>query len=160
MSQTTSTGLTIEHIQWSAAPLHIPDDKGGAYKTELVIHRSPERTEKINWWHGPDPRREPHNHPWPFRSTILAGGYAETRWTQVDGVWTFETVTYQAGGVNDLPVNVYHTVDSVRPGTVTHMVCGPIVSVNWGYLIDGKKQVIPADDDFLSQLRAINPHKR
>ncbi len=159
----TATGLDVEHIQWGAAPLHIPDDDGGAYKTELVLSRSEERTEKINWWHGPDPRRKPHNHPWPFQATILAGGYTETRWTEVAGKWVSETKTYKQGDSNDMPANVYHTVDAVEPGTVTHMVCGALTAGpgDWGYLnAEGVVEKVESDPDFYGKLLALNPHKR
>lgn len=71
--------LQAEHLM--TPPLHIPDGKGEAFKTELVLERSEERTVKIQWWYADDPRKDPHNHPWSFQSEILSGGYTEDRWT-------------------------------------------------------------------------------
>lgn len=145
-------------------PVHIPDGRGGAYKTELALLRTPERTEKIIWWHGDDPRKEPHNHPWPFESEIKGGGYTETRWWLVPdlpvahpdyedpaewvrsgrvdevretpkGLLCIATRKYRAGDFNRVPTEVYHVVYDVQPGTVTHLVCGAATANNeWGYL--------------------------
>lgn len=162
----------LEHGDLAVPPLHIPDGQGGCYKTELVLKRSEECVVKIQWWHALDPRRDPHNHPWKdddgiaFHSTILAGGYTETRhWFEPNVGWQQTTKTYRKGDVNEIPYAVYHTVDEVLPGTVTHMVTGPIVEGgDWGYLIDGR-YVSSRDDpypnkDFFTQLCELNPHKR
>lgn len=171
MSESTiGSGNPLEHADWAVPPLHIPDGQGGAFKTELVLERSTDRVVKIQWWHAPDPRRDPHNHPWPFRSTILSGGYTETRHQRTgcgpDAAGVIVTQrTYRAGDVNDLPVGVFHTVDEVLPGTVTRMETGPLVEGgDWGYLIGGE-YVSSTDDpypnaDFFQQLCELNPHKR
>ena len=165
---TLGTDNPLAHADLAVPPLHIPDDSGGCYKTELVIERSEKRVVKIHWWHGPDPRRDPHNHPWEFfTSTILSGGYTETRhwlWHEpLDGVDypRKSTITYRKGDVNHLPRCVYHTVDSVLPGTVTRMETGPLVKGgDWGYLIDGEHVKAENDPAFFAKLCELNPHKR
>jgi hypothetical protein len=161
MENKTSTGLDLNAARLATPPLHIPDNNGGSYKTELVLQRVP-FVEKINWWHGPDPRKEPHSHPWPFRSTILAGGYTETRWTkQEDGTWKVTEYEYNVGDINDIEANVYHNVTSVKPGTVTHMVCGPLVENGaWGHLDLETMTEVPAklDPEFRAKMVQINPH--
>lgn len=164
--ETIGIGSPLEHADLAAPPLHIPDGEGGCYKTELVIERSKDRVVKIQWWHAPDPRRDPHNHPWSFRSTILSGGYIETRYRLSDGgvLLPYKETSYRKGAVNEMPADVFHTVDKVSPGTVTRMVTGPIGDGDWGYLIDGK-YVSAKDDpypnaDFFTHLCALNPHKR
>ena len=170
-SKTIGLGLNMGAGRFESVPIHIPDGSGGVYKTELVLQRVP-FVEKVNYWHGQDPRRDPHNHPWPFRSTILRGGYVETRWTKVEAggqnVWEKNTYSYVAGDVNDMPAGVYHTVDSVMPGTVTHMVCGELVPGGlWGHLLDlegplpvGREVPAGKDVKFLRQMWALNPHMR
>ena len=171
MSQTIGTKNPLEHSNFSVPPLHIPDGKGGAFKTELVLARSKERVEKIQWWFGPDPRREPHNHPWKdqdgvsFKSTILFGGYTETKYWFEDGYLKSQVCQFRQGDINEVLYNVFHTVDQVEPGTVTRMVTGPVFETgDWGYLIEGK--YVSAKDDpypnkeFFEQLCEINPHKR
>src|SRR5690349_18716301 len=86
MSTTTiGANLPLSHLSFSQPPLHIPDGRGGAYKTELVIERTADQTIKINWWHGPDPRSEPHSHPWNFSSIIIEGGYTHVRFRVHEG---------------------------------------------------------------------------
>ena len=168
MTDTTlGTDNPLAHADLAVPPLHIPDGKGGCYKTELVLERSEKCVVKIHWWHAPDPRRDPHNHPWEFfKSTILSGGYTETRyWQSVDAdsfaIVKSVTLIYRVGDVNHLPRGVYHTVDSVQPGTVTRMETGPLVEGgDWGYLIDGEYVPAEKDPEFFGRLCAINPHKR
>jgi len=174
---TIGTQSPLAHAQWEQPPYHVPtpdrDEQGrlGAYKTELVLCRTQERTEKILWWHAPDPRREPHNHPWRvMRSTILHGGFTETRWYKdTDGNWASRQITHRAGETYELPNDEYHTVDSVEPGTVTHLVCldnNP--TADWGYLLDGeyvstKSPNLPQNlqaPNFFADFCEINPHKR
>jgi hypothetical protein len=144
-----------------APPVHIPDEKGGAYKTELSLIRTMDRAEKIIWWHGSDPRTEPHNHPWPFESSILSGGYTEHRWWKENGVWKTDTVIYRAGNINKVDSNVFHVVVNVQPETVTHVVCGKNNDNKWGYL-DLNLEYIPAKPEakFREALLSLNPHLR
>ena len=165
----TATKLTLGGLQaisghLQSPPVHIPDGHGGAYKTELALLRSPERTEKIIWWYADDPRPEPHNHPWDFVSTILGGGYSERRWWyDVDGVLRQSEHTYRAGDTNTVPANVFHVVYDIQPNTVTHLVCGQASENNiWGYLSLDTFAYADAerDPEFVNLIRAINPHLR
>lgn len=106
MANQTLGGLPILQGMYQNPPTHIPDGNGGSYKTEFALLRSSERTEKILWWHADDPRsddptRQYHNHPWPFQSTILSGGYSEHRyWIKENGSLGYELATYRQGDVN------------------------------------------------------------
>lgn len=164
---TTTGGQALVSAQLEAPPIHIPDGKGGAYKTELAIERTPDRTVKILWWHADDPRPEPHNHPWPFRSEILSGGYSETRYWVESGVVKTEQKTYRKGDFNDMPDHVFHVVHDVQPKTVTRLTCGKAAPNNeWGYIDTTTGQYTSArdpkfaDNEFIDKLRAINPHMR
>lgn len=175
----TQTALSAE--RFATAPYHIPgprdaDGRLTAYKTELVLERSLARVEKVLWWHGPDPRREPHNHPWAImRSTILKGGFTETRWSRdpKSGLWSSRQLTHVAGDVYECPNDEYHTVDEVVPGTVTHLVCTDTVpNGDWGYINPEHKLVehmstkspdLPENlkaPNFFAEFCEINPHKR
>jgi hypothetical protein len=161
--ETTAGGLALSHDMLAAPPVHIPDGRGGAYKTELVIERGLDRTVKILWWYADDPRMEPHNHPWAFTSEILAGGYTDERYRMAsDGTISHETVVVRAGDVNVVPADIYHRVTDVMPGTVTRMTCGSATSGNaWGYLDIASGEIATSDDPtFVTNLRAINPHLR
>lgn len=171
---TTSGGFVLEHAELTVPPVHIPDGRGGAYKTELVIERAQAGTTKILWWHADDPRSDPHNHPWSdeagvaFRSEILHGGYTEDRWAltativPVDGVKYLGHNVYRAGDTNTMPQDVFHVVHQVLPGTVTRMTCGPAVLGNeWHYLdIDTGQLRLPTNPQFRADVEAINPHLR
>lgn len=164
---TTTGGQPLASAQLESPPIHIPDGKGGAYKTELAIERTPDRTVKILWWHADDPRPEPHNHPWPFKSEILSGGYSETRYWVEDGKVIVEEKTYRKGDINDMPDNVFHVVHDVQPKTVTRLTCGKAAPNNeWGYLdtttgaYTSARDPKFADNEFIDKLRAINPHMR
>lgn len=163
----TSSGQVLTHDEMTAAPVHIPDNGDGCFKTELVVVRSPERTVKRVWWHGNDPRPEPHNHPWQFVSEILSGGYSERRWRLDDAgiVHDLGVLTFVEGKLNVVLPDHYHVVFDVLPGTRTLMTCGQAAPGNaWGYLIDG--QHVPwdeervADPTFLERFRRLNPHLR
>lgn len=169
MTGTTSGGQPLTHGALETPPIHIPNGRGGAYKTELVIERAPMSTTKILWWHEDDPRDEPHNHPWEFTSLILAGGYTDYHyWVDTDGVVQAGVETFRAGGENHVPVNVFHSVRDVLPGTRTRMMCGAAAPGNeWGYLdlatggyITALDKRFETDPPFLDQLRALNPHMR
>lgn len=193
---TLGTGEALTQPLWSSTPMHIPNPGDGSFKTEAGILRAENGVEpesvadmiraitgsdpdallpdngdkiaviKLVWWHEPDARREPHNHPWPFKSFILSGGYKETI-TYVDESGNPTKAverTYRAGDVNVVPLNSYHTVDEIEPGTATLMVCALNDDIKeWGYLIDNKHvrmQDAGVDETFFKRLCAINPHKR
>ena len=162
---TTTGGLALTAAKLVTPPIHIPNETGGSYKTELVLERDPKKgTVKILWWHEDDPRPEPHNHPWDFTSDILGGGYTELRyWIGPGNVVLRETKTYRVGDRNVLPRTIYHVVTNVLPGTVTRLICGEATPGNkWGYLNieTGVHTEAEADPGFIDKLRALNPHLR
>lgn len=182
-SSTIGLGSSTQVALFTGRPVHIPDNEGGSYKTELVVYDGPGGTIKINYWSAPDPRRDPHNHPWKivgednfdeelngvsFVAHIIEGGYEET--VVYKGGAYGGGRTYRAGDKNVAYWDEFHTVDSVLPGTVTVMVCGPRftppegASHAWGYQIE--REFIPANDprvsdpSFFGRFVAINPHRR
>ena len=163
----TTGGQDIKFHSMEKAPLHIPDGKGGSFKTELTVFRSEEETQKYLWWHGDDPRGEPHNHPWDFSSKILHGGYTEDRWELNSSSELIKrTRIYRAdgsldGNENIVPKDTYHIVRDVLKGTVTHLTCGPAREDNeWGYIDIENSEYTRAesDKDFFSELCELNPH--
>jgi hypothetical protein len=172
------------NLGWlNSIPVHIPDGKGGAYKTEWTLFDHPQLgTIKLNFWHAPDPRRIPHNHPWSdgvwaFKSFIIAGGFKETgfRKSGPGRYCSFEKFvdTDSIHNVNYTNDGTYHTVDEVKPGTITLMVCGPRTP-EWGYLLIGDcderggyageevrfDDPRVADPGFREAFLALNPMKR
>lgn len=163
---TTSGGFALTHEFLTQPPIHIPDLNGGSYKTELVIVRSPEYTEKYIWWHADDPREDFHNHPWTpdFTSEILSGGYEQEAiwWNGFLGKVQREISVFRAGDFNTVPRDVYHRVYNVQPNTVTHLKCGRTVdSAQWDYMNKSNGQTFPIPDtDFRNRLLNLNPHLR
>jgi len=160
--------LTWEQFVSPSGWTLVPDDRGDAYKAELVLRRTAESTVKINLWRLPDRRggdqARPHDHPWAFRSHVLLGGYDEDRYApQGGGIVPHLGVSHTSGTVNDLPLAVYHEVTEVHEPdrTLTLMVCGAGSTGQWGYLDTdtGEHVATSPDPDFVSRLRALNPHK-
>lgn len=170
----TGTQMLSSYAALSIPPLHIPDDNGKVYKTELVLYQSDQQTFKLVFWHGPDPRQTPHTHPWPFRSYILHGGYDETRTVlnQLSGSITVTEHTYRKGELNVLPLYdhqqhlVAHAVHTVLPGTVTLMCCDvALPGSEWGYVVSGGKETYhytkaEPDPKFLTRLKEANRYMR
>lgn len=161
---TTSGGFPLSHEFLTMPPIHIPDLRGGAYKTELVISRSNEYTEKYIWWHADDPREDFHNHPWStFTSEILSGGYTqEAIWRDVNGVVKSQIDSFRAGDFNMVAREVYHRVYDVLPNTVTHLKCGETLdNGQWDYMNPDNGETFPiVDPTFRERLEALNPHLR
>jgi hypothetical protein len=166
---TVGSGQPLVSQAFRTPPVHMPIAGGGpnarhSYKSDLVLLRNPdERTVRILWWHDRDPRQEPHNHPWDFRSAVLYGGYTEERFHLENGVLRREEITYEAGQINVMPANVYHNVIRVEPGTVTCLDCGPARPGNaWGYLDLETLRYVPmrelTPEGFREDFAALNPH--
>lgn len=81
---------------------------------------------------GPDPDRNPHDHPWLALCFVLWGGYCQFRHGR--GMSRFEGVRW----FNYLRRDEYHRILSVRPNTWTLCFCGPVFR-SWGFLMsDGR----------------------
>ncbi|MFE7135431.1 hypothetical protein ACFVIM_31685 [Streptomyces sp. NPDC057638] len=149
----------------------VPDECGRGYKAEFVLFSTRAATAKVNVWFAPDLRRgrepfpHPHSHPWAFDAHVLLGGYDEDRYTPDGGAIRAERgVEHRAGGLNRVPLEVYHEVTAVHePGrTLTLMVCGPGERGRWGYLdlATGQHRGAAPDPGFTERLKALNPQHR
>ena len=59
----------------------------------------------------PEPHAYPHDHPWPFQTEILAGGYVEEVFTfRADGGWHSELVTRLPGTVHQIAATHIHRI--------------------------------------------------
>ncbi|MEU7044920.1 hypothetical protein AB0A77_28230 [Streptomyces varsoviensis] len=144
----------------------VPGPDGAAYKAEMVLRESIERTLKINIWYLPDRRGgaapQPHSHPWPFTSHILLGGYSEDRYVAGDLASAEMGVEHRSGGANIIPRDLFHEVTAIHePGrTLSLMVCGRGRRGSWGYLDPDTGQCTPVrpDPGFTDRFAALNPH--
>jgi hypothetical protein len=90
------------------------------YITRLDIIRTPWFEIKVHWMAGPDPERDPHNHPWPFLSIILHGMYCERRHTSWD-TWTLHWHRW-FNWSHDM--TKAHRIVAVAPKTTTLVITG------------------------------------
>lgn len=81
---------------------------------------------------------DPHDHPWPYVTIILSGGYWETRYNaageQISRQW------HGPGSVLYRPAGSWHRLDLVKgalPAT-TLFITGKYVGT-WGFNVNGKK---------------------
>ncbi|MEU5976404.1 hypothetical protein [Streptomyces sp. NPDC047315] len=69
--------LAWEHFVAPAGWTLVPDEDGEAYKAELTLLNTIERTLRANIWYAPDLRggrqSQPHSHPWAFDAHVLLG---------------------------------------------------------------------------------------
>jgi hypothetical protein len=146
----------------------VPDGEGRPSKAELTLLRPkrllPGRT-LLNLWLAPDIRQPgtawPHGHPADFESEIVyGGGYTEMRYGRnASGIWSAEH-TYRLSQRNLFPLDLFHEVVDVAPGTLSIMRWDQIVRPGgWGNLnIDtGEFTLTKPDPAFRAMLRAVNP---
>ena len=163
---TTTTGQAVSGLgrEWTAFR-HIPGLDGLAYKSESRRDGElPGTLERWTIWHKPDPRTDmPHTHPWPFVSLICSGGYREARY-RLDpqtNKWSFVGDFWHKAG-DFVVVDRYdaHIITEVLPGTVTHMLIGPLFAgaQDWGHvnLATGQLEPAKASPDFLRWLSELN----
>lgn len=88
-----------------------------------------------------DAGRDPHDHPWPYLTVILRGGYFETRYD--DEGFVTGRKWHGPGSVMFRPAKSWHRLD-VPPGTTatTLFITGPKAQ-RWGFNVDGVK--VPYD---------------
>lgn len=117
--------------------LERPD--GTIYLARLRIVQTPWFAVYLHRIEGPDPGIDLHDHPWPFVSFILRGGYREQRarvWRGRNHASTSVRVMpreHRAPGINRMHLNEAHTISQVfRVPTWTLMFVGRR-SRQWGF---------------------------
>lgn len=85
----------------------------------------------IHRFDGPDPRETLHDHPWPFLSIVLFGGYIERR---LDPMTMYVDEARLVRRVNRMRLGGAHSIMRLlRQPTWTLMIVGRRVRT-WGYL--------------------------
>lgn len=84
-----------------------------------------------------DEGRDPHDHPWPYLTVILRGGYTEERYN-ADGELA-SVKWHDPGSILYRPANSWHRL-TLPPGSVTTtlFVTGRYCN-GWGFNVDGAK---------------------
>ena len=65
----------------------------------------------------PEPVASPHDHPWPFQTEILSGGYVEEVFTiHPKGTWSSELVARLPGAIYEIEARHVHRIVSLPDG--------------------------------------------
>jgi len=115
--------------KWALWRWHDIELDGEKYLTRLQIFKTPFLSAKLHWIHRPDPDRDLHDHPWPFMSFVINGGYTE-----------LESKRPATGEVRELEIRNFnykntttaHRIAYVLPRTLTFILTGPR-SKSWGF---------------------------
>lgn len=92
---------------------------------------------------GPDPGLDLHDHPWPFVSLILRGGYSE-QVADTREPWLWRRRRWERWSVHRMPFTVCHRIFDADPGTWTLIVRGP-KSRTWGFYLSDEPRWVPWD---------------
>lgn len=99
------------------------------YLTRWRIIQTPVFALYLHRMDGPDARKTLHDHPWPFVSVIIRGGYIERRLDPRDMSVAPRTVKR----VNVMPLRAAHAIrELLRTPTWTFLIVGRRVRT-WGY---------------------------
>lgn len=109
----------------------VPDqaDPTRVHLRRLRIVQTPWFAVYIHWIYLPDTDRDPHDHPWPFASWIIRGGYTERVFTTRDSA-----IRHRRGrwSVHRLTTRVAHQIDVLDSATTTLVLVGRR-SREWGF---------------------------
>ena len=84
-----------------------------------------------------DHGREPHDHPWPYLTCILRGGYREERYNDLGDLVSAKW--HGPGSIVYRPANSWHRLQVPAGQTAwTLFITGP-KRQTWGFAVDGKK---------------------
>lgn len=98
------------------------------YIVRLHVVKAPWFAICVHWIKKPDPEPYLHDHPVSFLSIILRGGYSELRATPSG----WGTVRHRWFNLVKARADDRHTIESVKPGTVTLCFMGPKAR-EWGF---------------------------
>lgn len=93
------------------------------------------RTIYLHRFVGTDPDEGVHNHPWNALAICLSGGYTEARLTGFCPMtgWVEKLRRIRPGSFNRIRANDFHQIVSMKPGTWTLFLHGPMKH-GWGFL--------------------------
>ncbi len=109
-------------VFWRWLDIPGPED---VYLTRLTLLRIPGLQVMLHWLHEPDWTRDPHDHPWPFASFVLRGGYTEERLVTDEGnAWEIDRVERRIRWFNFCDSHSAHRIATVKPKTLTLVITG------------------------------------
>lgn len=111
---------------------------GKPYLDRLRIIQTPWFSVLLHRIHTPDVDRDPHDHPWPFASLILSGGYRETVWDNPADLCVAHAATRRQGSWHVMPMTSAHKITHVNGALWTLVLTGPR-RASWGFWTDAGK---------------------
>jgi hypothetical protein len=109
---------------------------GDLYLSRLNLLKTPWFSVKLHWIILPDPDRDLHDHPWPFVSFVLSGGYKEIEAKDPANGPIVERVINWFNYKNTI---TSHRITVVQPNTITLIVTGPKIK-GWGFYDKDSKE--------------------
>lgn len=117
----------------------IPDARNPkmAYLRRLRILQTPWFALYLHWIFKTDDDRDPHDHPFVFRSFIVRGGYTERLWHIAPGkmrsIRCFDR-RWNRFSWHKMDQRHAHMIQTIVPGTITFIVAGPKrENGRWGF---------------------------
>lgn len=84
-----------------------------------------------------DEGRDPHDHPWPYLTVILKGGYFESRYDEHGN--RLSTKWHGPGSVLWRPAGSWHRLDVPNGMVATTLFITGKKACTWGFLVNGHK---------------------
>lgn len=107
------------------------------YLRRLRILQTPWFAVYLHWIFKTDEDRDPHDHPFVFRSFIVRGGYVERLWLIRPGFdrnITSYVRRWNRFSWHKMDQQHAHMIESIVPGTITLVLAGPKkANGRWGF---------------------------
>lgn len=121
-------------FEWADIPSKTNPDQ--VYLRRLRVVQTPWFSTLIHWIYEPDPDRDPHDHPWPFWSLIVRGGYVERVYGRyapnsrtpllsvAKRLENYNTRVWRRRSWHKMSIEDAHHITEVIPGTITCVFTG------------------------------------
>lgn len=109
---------------------------GDPYLDRLRLVQTPWLGVYLHHIHRPDQDRDPHDHPWPFASLVLSGGYEESVWPDKRDPGTVAVRRRPRFSLWWLGRGAAHMITRVDGSLWTLVVTGPKRG-DWGFWAGG-----------------------
>lgn len=116
----------------------IPDarDESRVYLRRLRVLQTPWFAIYLHFIFQSDQDRDPHDHPFVFRSLVVRGGYTETLFPDPEHAkGVTKDLTHRRWLWHKMPLRAAHMITDLKADTVTLVFCGAKVK-DWGFWTD------------------------
>lgn len=124
--RSTAAGYRWALFSWFEVP--DSDHRDRVYLRRLRVIQTPWFGMYVHWIFLPDRDRALHDHPWPFVSWVIRGGYTERVRTKTSEA----SRTWSRWSAHRMRSRDAHSIDLIEPGTVTLVLVGRRCR-EWGF---------------------------